>query len=140
MVALTPRAVLAAAVLATSVRLAAQGEGDARGLLDAYLATAAATQPEYRTEVRAGGLPPGGAVGRQSGCGPVLGPFTFRAKMYAELTLGERREMLRDPRLHAFLLAGHRGTTSGKAAAVKRFSISPEAMIDGRPFSVAFPP
>ncbi len=140
MVELTARAVLAAAVLALSARLAAQGEGGARGLLDAYLTTAAATQPEYRTEVRAGGTTPGSDAGRQTGCGPVLGPFTFRARTYAELTLGERREVLRDPRLRAFLLARNPGATPRKGPATKRFSISPATMLDGRPFAIELSP
>ena len=83
--------------------IAAPGE-TALQIFDAFLAAAAPADPDYRTDIRRSGEPSHPSEGRLTGVSPLVGPFTYRPKTYAELTRSERIELLRDGRLHDFLL------------------------------------
>jgi hypothetical protein len=94
-----------AALLAVPAALAAApsgAPGNARDVLDAYLAWAAAAVPAYRADPRPGGDP---ARGRRLASSPALGWFTYRPRTYAELAPAERLALWRDPRLRSFLAA-----------------------------------
>jgi hypothetical protein len=98
-----------AGVLATIVILAcppsiAAPEGNALETFDAFLAASAPANPTYRTDIRRSADPEHVTGGRMSAVSPLIGPFTYRPKTYAELTRSERIEMLRDGRFHDFLI------------------------------------
>ena len=130
----SPRALLLAlAVLYPgAARAAAEPENSALATLDAYLAAAAPTRPEYRTELRAGGPPGTLPTGRRLARGPVLGTFTYRPKAYAELTLAERRSLLREPGFLAYLAA--------RLARAPQLAPTPEEMLERRPLVLRLPP
>ncbi len=74
-------------------------------VFDAYLAQAARTAPQYRTDLRTSGNSTSKSSDRQLAHGALIGAFTYRPKTYAELSRDERVELLRDPKFRAFLLA-----------------------------------
>ncbi len=108
--------------------------GNARELLDAYLALAAAAAPAYRTNLRpAASADPEAAPppdGRHFGRSPVLGPFTYRSRTYAELSREERIALWRDPGLRAFL--------AGLRVRAARFSVPPSELLRPGPLVVLF--
>jgi hypothetical protein len=83
---------------------AAAEPAPALDVLDAYLLQTARIDPSYRTDLRLPDDPKGRADGRLTAQSAFLGPFTYRAKTYAELTPDERVRVLQDPQWHAFLL------------------------------------
>lgn len=114
-------------------------------LLDSYLAQAAPSVPSYRTDLQPGGDPQHLPPGRFFAIGPMIGPFTYRAKHYEELTKDERGEVLRDPRFRAFLIATRTqedrpSPRESQPRALRlgpeRFSISPEEMLRERPILI----
>jgi hypothetical protein len=102
---------------------------DALTTLNRFLADSAPSTPAYRTELRRGTDPEPASHGRLAGSSPLIGPFTYRAKTYAELTQVERADLLRDGRFHAYLLEKSR-----------TFSIHPEDMLEPQPLIVPLDP
>lgn len=111
------------------------GTGNALALLNAYLAQEALTSPEYRADLQPGKGSAEIPAGRFPGCGPFLGPFTYRPKTYGELSPAARAVLLREPKLRAFLVR-KRGDPAPQG---ERFSIEPEEMLSARPLAVALP-
>ena len=102
---------------------------DALTTLNRFLADSAPTTPAYRMDLRRSTDPEPAPHGRLSGFSPLIGPFSYRAKTYAELTQLERAELLRDGRFHAYLL--EKGRT---------FPIHPEDMLEPQPLIVPLDP
>jgi hypothetical protein len=122
--------------------------GNALMLFDSYLAQAALINPAYRTDLKAGtetAPPPGRLLGES----PILGPFTYRARTFGELTRGERADLLRDPGFRAFLITTSLQAECGgwPAIAAERtgqppvttFSVEPEEMLRPRAVRVILP-
>lgn len=105
-----------AAALSAGFLSAQDGAGNALNLLNAWLAEAAPAEPAYRADLKAGGDPSGKAPGRLSGVSELLGPFTYRPKIYGELTPSERLGLLRDPRFRAFLIRVREESDRGLAS------------------------
>jgi hypothetical protein len=101
-------------------------KGNALGLLDAYLALASRDVPAYRADIRPDGGPKEPSAGRIRGTGPILGPFTYRPKTYAELTPLERAVLLREPGLRDFL----------RSHAVRRVEVSAEDILGAQPVRI----
>lgn len=137
--------------------LGAADAPNAVAIFDAYLAHAARTTPEYRTELRMGDSTETATHGRMLARGPITGAFTFRPKTYNELSRAERAEMLRDPKFRAFLLAlrtkadrtpadiaAHPSVqlpkVSSSRSTLERFEISPEEMLKRSPMFVVLAP
>jgi hypothetical protein len=99
--------------------------GNALEALNLFLAESAPTTPAYRADLQRDADPEHVPAGRLSGVSPLIGPFTYRPKTYAELTPVERVEILRDGRFHDFLL--RRG---------RRFEIEPKDMLNGQPLAI----
>ena len=121
-------AVLASATLISALKAAtAAPTENALEALNLFLAESAPTTLAYRTDLQRKAGPEHVAEGRLSGVSPLIGPFTYRAKTYAELTPSERIELLRDGRFHDFLLRRS-----------SRFEINPEDMLKAQPLVVQF--
>ena len=106
---------------------------NALDVIDGYLARAASSNPIYRADLRPGGDPNNLPAGRQFARGAWLGPFTYRAKTYRELTPAERAALLGDPNFRAYIAAAtfRRGNTA--------IAIPPAEMLKPGPFIVALP-
>jgi hypothetical protein len=72
--------------------------------INQFLAESAATIPAYRADLQRCTDAEPATRGRLAGFSPLIGPFTYRPKKYAELTQIERVELLRDGRFHDYLL------------------------------------
>jgi hypothetical protein len=139
------RPLLRAIGLPLGLAAIAQGApAPALAVFDAYLAQAARNDPTYRADLRLAGDPPGAGVGRFTAQSAFLGPFTYRPKLYAELTAAERVLLLRDPQFQAFLLraAPPRQAPAPPAAASVAYhcSISPEDMLRAEPLRIVLSP
>jgi len=99
--------------------------GNALETLNHFLSESAASTPAYRADLQRNADPAHVPDGRLSGFSPLIGPFTYRPKTYAELTPPERVELLRDGRFHDYLL--RRG---------RPFQINPEDMLKPQPIVV----
>lgn len=117
----------------------------ALSLFDSYLAQEAPVEPCYRTDLRAGGDPGHVPPGRFFAVGPMIGPFTYRAKTYGELTVEERAAVLHDPRFRAFLIATRvqedrppswKSGARSLHPAQERLVLTPEEMLENRPVLV----
>ncbi len=121
----------AALLLAAAAGAVAEPE-PALAILDAFLRQTARIDPTYRADLRLPAEPGAGGDGRLAGQSAFLGPFTYRAKTYADLSPAERIRVLQDPQFHAFLL---RRTTALPPpagigpAATYHCSITPEDML-----------
>jgi len=123
-------------------------DGNARALLDAYLAQAALEVPAYRADLQAGGGPGRIPPGRLSGVAPLLGPFTYRSRTFGELTRAQRTALLLDPKWRAFLIvtteqkhrAGPASIPPSHPPQIGRFSVAPAEMLKPGPLLVALPP
>ena len=102
----------------------AEEDRNALRLLDTYLAREALATPEYRADPQPGGDPARLPPNRLFASGPLLGPFTYRPKTYAELSLPQRAELLRTSRFRAF---------------IARIPVAPEDMLSPRPLLVTLP-
>ena len=137
--------------------LAASEAPNAVTIFDAYLAHAARTAPEYRTELLIGDSAEAATPGRMLARGPIAGTFTFRPKTYNELSRVARAEMLRDPKFRAFLLAMRTQADRAPADAathgavplpqapnsrptLERFEISADEMLRRRPLFIVLAP
>jgi hypothetical protein len=138
-------ATIAAFALGTALFAESPQPQTALSLLDSYLAQAAPSVPLYRTDLQPGGDPKQVPPGRFFAVGPMIGPFTYRAKHYEELTKDERGAVMREPRFRAFLIAtrtqeDRSGLRESQRRAIRlgpeRFSISPEEMLRDRPVLV----
>ena len=123
--------------IATAAGSSDGGSDNALALLNAYLAQAARTAPEYRADLR----PKRGSeevpAGRLPGYSPFLGSFTYRPKTYRELSVRDRVLVLREPEFHAFLKAAcKRGRPPPGSAP---FLITPEEMLRPQSFRLALP-
>ena len=115
----------------------AGGTGEAAGnplaVFNAWLVTAAQSDPRWRTEIRPDGagavLPPGRYRARSA----VLGAFSYRPRTYAELRPEERLELLGQPEVRRLLRSPAERTRE------IRFAISPEEMRLNRPFIFTVP-
>jgi hypothetical protein len=140
---------LASCMLAACLQAETQ-QGNALMLFDAYLARAALERIAYRTDLQPGGNPRTVPPGRLLGSSPTLGPFTYRPKTYDELTRAERAALMRDPKLHSFLIATReqfdRGTSASGPASpaaarprIERIAIPPEEMLRSQPMFITLP-
>lgn len=119
-------AVLTSAALTCILRPATGAPAEnALEVLNLFLADSAPTTPAYRADLQRNADPGHVPEDRLSGVSPLIGPFTYRPKTYAELTPAERVELLRDGRFHEFLLRRSR-----------RFEINPEDMLKAQPLIV----
>lgn len=133
----------------TLVRAADGQETPASALqtLNAYLAQAARLDPAYRADIELG-EPPGKGTGRLSGYSHFLGPFSYRPKIYGELSPAERAVLLREPGLHAFLAARSGLPENGSRPAlptaapsrIPQFSVSAGDILGTRAVRVTIPP
>ena len=137
--------VIAACTLGAALFADSPQSQSALFLLDSYLAQTAPSVPSYRTDLQSCGEPKHLPPGRFFAVGPMIGPFTYRAKHYEELTKEERAAVLRDPRFRAFLIATRTqedrpSPRESQPRAVRlgpeRFSISPEEMLRDRPILI----
>jgi hypothetical protein len=133
-------------------------------IFNAYLAQAALSETSYRADLQPCNDVTHVPLGRLLGQGPMIGSFTYRPKIYNELSRSEREAMLRESRFHAFLIAareqadtGNDDIQTGESPAsmgggkkseadnsVSRlvlpcFSISPTEMLQRRPMFVVLP-
>jgi len=110
------------------------GAPTALAVFDAWLATAARTDPRWRTEIRAEPAAVTPPPGRYLARSPVLGTFSYRPKAYAELKADERLQLLREPAFRRRLQPG-----PGHKRRL-HFAIPPEEMRQNRPFVYTLPP
>jgi hypothetical protein len=103
----------------------------ALAVFNAWLTTAAQADPHWRTDIRAETEAAEPGAGRYLARSPVLGPFSYRPKVYAELRPEERLRLLREPAVQRLLRRRPRRL---------RFAIPPEEMRQNRPFVFQVPP
>lgn len=92
-------------VLLASVAFAAPAGGDARSVLNAFVATFAKDNPAWKGDIVAIADPSNVPPGRQLGYSAVLGYYTFIPKTWEQLSEAERQQVYSDPRLKAFLVS-----------------------------------
>jgi len=97
--------------------------------INQFLAESAATVPAYRADLQRYTDPERATDGRLAGFSPLIGPFTYRPKKYAELTQFERVGLLRDGRFYDYLLKKGRP-----------FPINSEDMLRPRPLVIQLGP
>ncbi|MGD1031004.1 MAG: hypothetical protein ABSA05_07670 [Opitutaceae bacterium] len=97
--------------------------------INQFLAESAATVPAYRADLQRCTDLERATDGRMAGFSPLIGPFTYRPKKYAELTQIERIGLLRDGRFHDYLLKEAR-----------LFPVNPEDMLTPQPLIVQLDP
>lgn len=123
---------LATSLLPNRAAPAEEDAGNALALINAYLAQAASTEAAYRADLKTGGYGHGASAGRLSGIGPLLGPFTYRPKTYAELEPAERMALLRERKFRDFLIKALK-------PAFRKFTLTAGEMLRKQPFPVVFP-
>lgn len=89
--------------------------GNAKAVFNEFIAVVAPTVKAYRTDIQLGADPERVAPGRMLGKSPIVGFFTYRPKVYDELSTDQRVNLRRDPRFRAFLVAT-RATMDGMVA------------------------
>jgi hypothetical protein len=142
---------IAAAALLQAAPETPDNAPNALGVIDGFLEKAAAFNPAYRADLRPGGDPNRLPSGRLLARGAWLGPFTYRAKTYRELTAAERAGLLGDPRFREFLAAAAGAPPASPAAAaisaaaemaaaeMAAAEIPPAEMLKPGPFVIALP-
>ena len=124
-------------------------EGNALGLMDAWLALAAAHSASYRTDIRRGGDPSDVPPGRLFFRSPFLGAFTCRPKTYRELTPAERVGVLADPGFRAYLISVREASdreggpslprSPGASTGQDAIDMSPEEALRPQPLRIYLP-
>lgn len=94
---------LAACILVPQSRAAV--EGNAKGVFNEFIATVAPVEKAYRTDIKLGADPDRVAPGRMVGKSALVGYFTYRPKLYDELSTDQRVNLRRDNRFRAFVIA-----------------------------------
>jgi hypothetical protein len=133
--------VIAAAAFLQAAPEAPDTAPNALGVIDEFLRKAATSNPGYRTDLRPGGDPNKLPEGRFFARGAWLGPFTYRARTYRELSAAERAELLGDRRFREYLAAAAGAfRASAAAGADPPFAVIPPAeMLKPGPFIVTLP-
>lgn len=110
--------------------------GNAKTIFNEFIATVAPAEITYRTDIKLGADPEFVPAGRMLGKSSFAGYFTYRPKIYDELTTDQRVNLRRDNRFKAFLVA-IRATMDGVLAGTDNV---PEVRRDGdtiRPVQIA---
>lgn len=110
---LYPIILLAALAMLPSARAAV--EGNAKGVFNEFIATIAPVEKAYRADIKLGADPDKVPSGRMIGKSTLVGYFTYRPKLYDELSTDQRVNLRRDARFRAFVIAT-RATMDGIVA------------------------
>lgn len=93
----------------TAFALALGATGRAAGnlvpILNAFLASIAKSHPEFKADIRFWHAGEPITPGYQMGHSAAMGDYTFRPKTWAELSEGERADVLNHPNLKAFIVS-----------------------------------
>lgn len=123
---------------------AAPVAGDARSVLNAFIATFAKDNPAWKGDIVAITDPNNVPPGRQLGYSAVLGYYTFLPKTWEMLTDAERQQVYNDPRLKAFLVSlrnyNNYPAMTGTQTPRPAFPVYPVEGMGGYPSYAPYPP
>ena len=74
-------------------------------VMNAFIATYAKEEINWRSEVEFANSPSDIPPGKQLGYSPIVGYFSFRPKLWEQLTVREKQDVMDSPRLKAFLIS-----------------------------------
>jgi hypothetical protein len=96
--------------LVASARAESLADTSGKGVLNAFLATYAKDEIAWKKDIHLNETPGQIAPGRELGQSAIMGYFSFVPKTWDDLTDAQKTDLIKDPRLRAFLISSRLGS------------------------------